>query len=121
MKNKSYKVYREVELGTYHIPVEALRLTEDIATLETILTLFEKLSARSFAELKTTYTKPGFTKAMSENHKLMRKAGFILASMKRIAEQNLAHDFLTGEPPPRKRRRRQTLADVWRILNEETK
>lgn len=85
-------------LGKYRIPVEALRLAEDIQTLSVILELLNGLDPKTIADDWDTV------------HKLKT----ILTGAKRIAEQTLRKDYMAGTPI--KRDRRETMKDVWKQI-----
>ena len=85
-------------LGKYRIPVEALRLSEDIQTLELILKLVNGLDART----------------ISDDFRTVNNLKTILTGAKRIAEYNLRNDYLAGKRP--KREPKETMRDVWQQI-----
>ena len=100
--------YRRVHIGEYVIPGEAIDLIEDIRVLELILDLLGTLREESFT-----------VKDRAEARRMKRRVGFILASMHGIAQENLRYGYLAGKPLKHDKHR-QTLADVWRMLLEES-
>lgn len=107
--------YRRIEVGTYEIPDEAVTLIEDVQTLELILKLLETIRERSVIP-------SGFNhdKNKTETQRMLRRVGFLIASMHGIAQDNLRYDYLGGKPI-RPKAKRQTLADVWQIILNESK
>jgi hypothetical protein len=92
------------------VPQEAIELIEDIQTLEHILDLLEKLRGTSL-----TVATPNHQQAALEARQMLRRVGFLISGMQRIAEDNLRFHHLAGQRV-RRARSRQTLADVWQTL-----
>ena len=104
--------YRRVEIGESVIPNEAIELIEDIQTLELILDLLEKLRGTSL-----TVPTRDHQQAALEARQMLRRVGYLISGMQRIAEDNLRFHHLAGQRVQRARGR-QTLADVWQTLIE---
>lgn len=98
-------------LGVYDVPDEALRLAEDIQTLELILILLDRLNERSFIATDAK----DYNGEKLEAAKALRRIAYLIGTMKRICEKNLCYDFLAGERI-KPRERRQTIADVYQLL-----
>jgi hypothetical protein len=56
-------------------------------------------------------------KANLEARQILRRIGFLVSSLHSVAQDNLRYHFLGGRKI-RPMAPRQTLADIWRILNE---
>jgi hypothetical protein len=91
------------EFGVYEIPDEALRLAEDIQTIELVIDLINKLDSRTF-------------NSNDEAGTAIRRLNFILSAIRYQAWDRLRRDFTGSKVKPR--RKPQTLADVWQILFE---
>ena len=94
------------------VPQEAIELIEDIQTLELILGLLEKLRGTS-----VTVPTRNHQQAALEARQMLRRVGYLISGMQRIAEDNLRFHHLVGQRVKRGRGR-QTLADVWQTLIE---
>ena len=113
-----YKVIGKVTkpkhlLGVYEIPDDAIWLVQDIATLEIMQTLLDRLQERSFVARGDA----SYAERKTEAWKVMRRLAFVISLLKEVAEQNLVHDYLGGAKIPR-RKPRQSIAEVWQLLWE---
>jgi len=98
---------RHTERKIAEIPGEVIDLIEDVQTLDLILNLLGKLRDRSFIVPRENY-------AMSaiEAQQMLRRVGYLLSGMQRVAQDNLRYEYLGGKRLAPKHRR-QTLADIW--------
>ena len=92
------------------VPQEAIELIEDIQTLEQILDLLEKLRGTS-----VTVPTRDHQQAAMEGRQMLRRVGYLVSGMQRIAQDNLRFHHLAGQRVKRAHGR-QTLADVWQTL-----
>ena len=92
------------------VPQEAIELIEDIQTLEQILDLLEKLRSTS-----VTVPTRDHQQAAMEGRQMLRRVGYLISGMQRIAQDNLRFHHLAGQRVKRARGR-QTLSDVWQTL-----
>lgn len=100
-------------LGVYEIPDDAIRLVEDITTLEIMQSMLDRLQATSFVAQGAM----DYSDRKDEAYKTLRRLAFLINLMKRIAEGNLTNEFLAGvriKPRPNK----QTISDVLQLLTE---
>lgn len=108
----STKRYRRLELGSYVIPEDALWLAEDIATLEIMASLLDRLKPTSFIP----YSDANYADRKNEAYKTIRRLAFIIQYMKRTAEEILVREYLAGCKI--KRPYRQSIAEVYQLLME---
>ena len=85
-----------------------MSLVEDIQTLELILDLLGKLRDRSL----TVPKRQDWASTAIEAQQMLRRVGFLLSGMQRVAQENLRYEYLGGKRMAPKYRR-QTLADIW--------
>jgi len=90
------------EFGDYSMPDEAFVLYTDIERLDLIIDLVSELDTRTINDGNDS----GVT---------VRRLHFILSSMRTQAQQLLVRQFLCGKPLP-KRKKTQTMADVWKLM-----
>lgn len=85
-------------LGKYRVPVEALRLAEDIQTLDLILKLLDGIDS----------------KTIDDDYATARKLKIVLTGAKRLAEETLRFDYMAGKPISRGVK--GTMRDVWKQI-----
>ncbi len=103
---------RYLSHGDTHIPEDAIRLIEDIQTLNQILNLLGNISDRSIA-----IPRPDYAMSVIEARQMLRRVGFLVSGMHSVAQDNMRYEYLAGKRMAPKHRR-QTLADVWQdVIN----
>jgi len=87
----------------YLVSDEALKLAEDIQTIELVMELLGRLDTRTIND------------GRNESGTTIRSLHFVLMACRNNARDKLRCDYLAGRPPIQ-RPKSQTLADVWEIL-----
>jgi hypothetical protein len=106
--------HRNLEPRRAEISVEAMRLVEDIQTLEDMLHLLGRIQEESIARDDPR----NYKAAKEEAYQALRRVAFILGEFQRIASDKLRYEYLSGERI-KPRQKRQTLADIWELLKAE--
>ena len=95
-------------LGVYEVPDEAVWLAQDIATLEHMQAMMERLQATSFVERSAV----DYQTRKAEAYKTLRRLAFIIEALQRVARSNLV-DYSDSKA---RRPQRLTIAEVWQLL-----
>jgi len=89
------------------VPIDALRLAEDIQTLELVIDLLGKVDPSIFHDEK------------NEAMNTLRRVSHIVMAVRNKARDQLRYTYLVGSKPLKPRHKLQTLADVWEILRDD--
>lgn len=101
------RIFRRIEIGEYVIPDEALRLSEDICRMESVLDLLAKIDP---ASLSNSPRNGYFTR---------RRLIAVVAAWKTFANNKLSKTYLGGKQI--KRKPNPTDAEVWLMLINDLK